>query len=411
MTTMSGLNRLDKCSASELLKAFDEESGIDASHGVAVHAYLEDIANGLSPREAFARVPLAHQEACATIDLSMVPHSQVGAWRPEMAFALDWAGGTARWIDTKNREYGELGETEIAGTADLVGLDGDTVWVLDVKTGYRWLGEPRDSLQLLGYAVAAAKVLGKTKVKVGFIFVRKDEDPRLVVDELTEMDLDLALVRIRTIMERSVFMKSLDLVKPVAGDHCRYCPAYRGCPAHAAMLAPLLSNNMDTARGSLMGKPTLAPIDAPAGLPTIRFEDIPLAMERLEAGMGLLKRLKKELEDAVRTHGAIEHPDGRVLQEVEEAREKIDGELAKPVLERLFGEDLASKAIVTKVSVTKKAIYELVSERAKDTKERKGALNDAVLEELKQVGAVSESRYYAVKFKPKPKLKLVSGTK
>lgn len=389
MITMSGLDRLDNCSASDLLPRVDESASIYSKNGTAVHAYLDAIASGVVPKVALAAVPVTHQEACAAIDLTKVPHSQVGAWRSEMAFAFDWKHGKSRVLDVKAREYGLLTVWEIPGTADLIGLDpdGETVWVLDVKTGRRWLGQPRDSLQLLGYAVAAALALGRTRAMVGFLYVRKDDDPKLIVEEIDDMDLIIAQQRITRIMERAAFKKQFNQVEPVAGDHCTYCPCYRGCPAHTAMLEPILTKHLDKARGGLLGKGEVR---------VIELEDIPVALERVKLIEDMAGRLKKELEDAVRAHGAIQLKDGRVLAEVETEREKLDPELARPVLETFFVPELVNEAIETKVTLTKESIKKLVNMRAADTKEKKGALTESILEAVRAAGGITTNRYYSV---------------
>lgn len=412
MATISGLERLEKCvmsDAPEMVPHVDEGDNVYSAHGRAVHAYLDAIASGVKPSEALAAVEPIHMDAVRAINLEEVPHSQMGAWRSEAAFALDYDAGTARALQlTGHRAYPEMGPTEIAGTADLVGLDpdGETVVVLDVKTGRRWLGRPSQHLQMLGYGLAAMAVYGRTRVRLGFLFVRKDEDPQLVVEDMTEMEMAVALNRIRSIMERADFHKRLGLVDPKPGEHCRYCPAFRACPAHVNMLAPLLSNHMDIARASLLGPGQRSKLSGPDGQPllVVRLEDIPAAMERADAAMGLLKRLKHELEEAVRAHGAITMSDGRVLCEVEKTREKIDPELARPVLQELFGDELTNEAIEVKTTLTKAAITRLVNERTASTKERKGALTEAVLTAIRKKGGVSVTRYFAVEFKTPAKL-------
>ncbi|PZR17552.1 MAG: hypothetical protein DI536_04355 [Archangium gephyra] len=393
MASISTLPRLEACPTSEVLQHIDDAAGPYAAHGTAVHAYLDAIAKGATQEQALADVPEEHREACAGIDLDQVPHSQAGGWASEVAVALDYEADTARVLEgVVNRQYRELGATEIAGTADLVSLvdeedGGVTVVVLDVKTGRRWLGRPEDHLQLLGYARAFALAYGATRARVGWLYVHDDETPRLVMGDVDEFALDAAGARIRDAMNAVAWLRDTETHAPKPGDHCTYCPAYRGCPAHTAMVKAFLSNSMDVARGGALG------VDGP--LPVIRAEDLPVALDRVKAVIDLAERVKKEIEDAVRAVGRVELPNDRVLTEVWESREKIDAEKARPILVEEFG-DAANDEIEVKTSFTKAALKRLAQGRASRTKERIGELEAAVMKRIRAVEGVTTSGFAKV---------------
>lgn len=400
MATMSGLARTEACVASEVLEHVTVAGGVWARHGTAVHQFLDRVAKGMPRSQALAMAPSAHREACEAIDLQAIPHGTRGAWLSEVAFAYNWKTGTARQLDVTDRGYGELEEYEVAGTADLVGAhpDGETIVVLDPKTGWRPLGSPKESLQLLAYAVAAARAFGRTKAIVGFIFIRDGQDPRLEVESISEADLNEAEERIQRIMERAAMVKAgLLKVKPVKGDHCDYCPCIDRCPAHASMLAPFLSNHIDTARGALVGEVQVV---------NLRPDQLIQAREVAEQVKDMAERMLKDINASIRTlpEGTVVDPrTGRIATEVMVEVEKIDPELARPVLDALFGADLAALAIETKVSVTKAAIGKLIDRRREATKEVKKDLEEAVYERIRAAGGITTGGYTKISI-VKPKL-------
>ena len=388
MLTISGLARAEACPSSEALPQFDEGDSAASAHGRAVHEFLRRVADGLTVQQALEHVDEKHHEACLAIDLSLVPHSQVGAWSAEVAYALHTETLTARALQVEDRQYPALDPGEVAGTADLVGLDadGETVTVLDVKTGRRWLGRPEQHLQLVAYAVAAALAHGRSRARVGWLFVREDEEtPRLVMGELDEFALADGAWRVRDVVQSAQWVKDTAAVEPHLGEHCRYCPAYRSCPARLSLVAPFLSNDLDVAGKAVGGT-----------MMTIKAEDIPLALERTRAVIDLAERVKKELEDAVRACGGVDLPDGRRLAEVRVERESIDPEKAEQALLSIFGAPGAA-AIEVRKTVTKAAIERLARARAAETKERVTAITNAALSALRSVGAINTTGYTAVK--------------
>jgi len=391
MATMSGLARTEICVASEVLERTETAGSIYARHGTAVHGYLECIAQGMSRERALALVVSAHREACAALDLDLLPHSQPGAWRAEVAMAYDWAADTARVLDAAGRAYGELGETEVAGTTDLVGLhaDGETVVILDPKTGWKHLGAPSESLQLLSYAVAAARAFGRTKAQVGFIFLREGQEPRLVVEDVSEAQLEEAAERIRAIMERAYLAKAGALpVVPVKGEHCDYCPAIQRCPAHVSMLAPFLFGSADVARGALVGDP--------GPVVSLRPDQVAQALEAAKQVVDMGERMVADLQQLIRALPAgsvVDARTGKVAVEVLVEVERLDPGLARPVLDELFGADLAHFAIETKTTLSKAAVERLVDQKRAVTKEKKKDMMVEVLGRIRAAGGISTTSY------------------
>lgn len=387
-TTISGLPRLELCRAAGVLPHFPGPPSHYARRGTALHRFLELVAQGVSREAAALEVAEEYRREALALDLEALPHSQ-GTWRAEVAFAYDYETGAARELEVREREYPELGETEVAGTADLVGLDGDTVLVLDVKTGHAYLGRPKDSLQLLGYALAAAATYKATKARVMYLFVREDEEPFLVQDELDELALAAAADRVR-----EVCRPELGEPTPVPGDHCRYCPAFRGCPAHTRMLA-MLTTDVKHARGAL-GSSTLEAV------PVIQPAHLPIIFERIKLVRDMLERLEAEAKDAVRACGEVPMPDGKVLAEVEVVTETFDPDIGAGVLAEVFGPEAAAAAVKVKKSLTKKAIDELVRARCAQTREKMTHVWSELHAQMNERGGIVLSRYWDVKARKAP---------
>lgn len=390
MATISALQRVEACPASDVLRQWDEADSEPAGRGRAIHAYLDGVAKGQAPDVALQSVPVEHRDAAGAIDLALVPHS-AGGWVSEQALAYDYEADAGRLLDVVDRQYVGLGETEVAGTVDLFGLDGDDgLVVLDVKTGWRWLGDPSDSLQLLAYARALSQLYARPRVNVGFLFVREDEPPRLVMRAVSQEEMTAAAERIAGVLRTVAWMRSAmrqEEMSPQPGAHCRYCPAYRSCPAHAEMVRAFLSNSLDVAKTHVGG-------------PLIEAADLPAALERVRAVIDLAERVRAELEEAVRVvtraAGPIPMTDGRVLAEVEERRERLDPDRALPVLLEHFGPG-AADAVETKKTLTKASVEGLARAKAAVTKEGIGALRDAALGAIARAGGVTATTYRVVR--------------
>ena len=241
--TMSGLARAEACPASTFLPRV-EETSIWAEQGKAVHAFLCNAAS-LGRAEALKAVPVKFLEVCEVLDLERLPHGNPDAYAFEVAFAWNWENDTARELGRNmERDYSGVSREEIPGTADLVGATSDTVIVLDIKSGWAPLGEPKTALQLIGYAVAAARAYGLSKAIVGWIRLR-DGVPFYEQASLDMLELNAAAARLRDVVdaclaEELVAGGDMAQVVPRAGEHCKYCPAFRRCPGNAELVRPFL---------------------------------------------------------------------------------------------------------------------------------------------------------------------------
>ena len=153
MLTASSISRLLNCPGSEALtKAETASQWADAGH--AEHAELATrVRSGTLPSNLAAIVP-------------------PGA-RAELALSYDVATGVGRVIgEDIGRAYGAQGAFEIFGSADVVGVAGDAVVVVDWKTGFAEVEPAATNPQLALYALAACRALGRDRAIVHVAYTK-----------------------------------------------------------------------------------------------------------------------------------------------------------------------------------------------------------------------------------------------
>ncbi|MDP1824884.1 MAG: PD-(D/E)XK nuclease family protein [Archangium sp.] len=414
----SGLDRAELCPGSMVLPHLDSGEG-DASsdHGRAIHRFLDIVAKLINQpgfvgsmddvkKNALALLEVKYRTIAAAIDLSMVPHTQAGVWRSEQAMVFDFFLRRAEFLEVTERRYPpRVSRWQVFGTADLIGVDGDTVVVIDLKTGWGWRRAPSDSLQLLFYAITAAKVLGCSRARVGYMVLHDDDTvPRFIIEEVDEWALAAAEERIARVLEAGDQVNGDDPGVYRAGSGCRYCPSIRVCPAQVGRLSQLLQGPKH-ALLALTGGLQVPGVDAKKELPMVRAEDLPRLLDAIEAGRVTLKQMVEDVKNAVRAVGTIPMPNGMQLGDIRVTRDTLIAEKAGPVLDAEFGADAADRAIETKFVLTKSAVEELVAARCAHTGEKKAPTMRAVLEKLEEAGAVSTSEFYDVRVHKAPKVK------
>lgn len=140
---------------------------------------------------------------------------------------------------------------DATGTADVLGvLDGglghNVAVICDWKFGYSDQGEAADNLQLLAYAVAAAKELGCASAMAYLVQPRLDESRQVTA---ASYDAD-ALERGRAYVVGIAQSAMNPAAEVRAGTHCQYCRAATRCPA----LRRYVMNAMEAME--LIGRPT-----------------------------------------------------------------------------------------------------------------------------------------------------------
>jgi CRISPR/Cas system-associated exonuclease Cas4 (RecB family) len=126
----------------------------------------------------------------------------------------------------------------LTGTCDFFSYDGETLEVIDLKTGYSQV-KPKDNKQLMGYVLGIIETFKIKPTKI-YLTIHQGDEP--LSHELTQDEL-------------KQFEKDLDNINPEseikAGDHCRFCPSFIHCPAQKdkvleVVKAPHTINQVDT---------------------------------------------------------------------------------------------------------------------------------------------------------------------
>jgi len=123
-------------------------------------------------------------------------------------------------------------DDEVGGTADIIACNSDTVFIGDFKFGFN-LVSPDENAQGLFYAMCGTETEGLSQLFEGrtkiVIFI--------VQPQYGEQGMDIVQVWETTPERLNEFadeylraLESQDETKPVAGEHCKYCPAMVVCP-------------------------------------------------------------------------------------------------------------------------------------------------------------------------------------
>lgn len=379
LPSASSLDRAERCPASTCLPVVHEAPAAATRLGTAIHAYLANVGT-IGQAAAIQQVPPEHRTAAEAINLEGFPHVDREAFAFEVSYAWDWAAAAARELGRNlDRQYGAAKPSEMVGTADIVAVGPESVVVLDLKTGWRDLGEPAKSLQLGFLAVAAAHAYGRAEATVGWLRII-DGEAVYRTQTLDFTQLVAMAERIAAVVDACFAAELLgaDAADYRLGEHCHYCPAFLRCPAQMG-LARQLAHDTELAGSEL---PPLTP------------EDAPRILERLEASEKLLERIRKHV-DAYAKAMPIRFPDGRAYCLQEKSREKLDPDKAGPVLKDFdLVEAIEVTRELTKASL-KRAIAAAHSPRGTETK---------VLVALKEAGAISDKPYTSMGYEKAPKL-------
>jgi hypothetical protein len=166
-----------------------EKMAEDDALAEAVNAALDEL--GDDPARA----------VCEVIPFDRLPNG--GSF--EVALAWDYETGEARVLHDKgDRNYSAAGVTEFPGTADFAGVDlvRRRVIVPDWKTGWTDLGDPRESLTMRFYSLAAARVAGVNEALTGFVYLREDGTAAFKWTELDAVDLAETAEQLRELAAR-----------------------------------------------------------------------------------------------------------------------------------------------------------------------------------------------------------------
>ncbi len=285
-----------------------------ATRGTALHAFLHAVRRA-GRANALKQVPDEYRADCEAIDVTALPV----AGEAEAAFAWDYRTDVGRALVAKGRDYSEVGEHEFCGTADVVDSSGGVVLVGDYKTGHMVVAP--DTWQMKALCLFAARAYGCDEAEATIYQIRDSKvyatSQRYTGFEFDAIALDLARL-----------VKRLGTGDYAEGDHCRYCPGFRHCPAKNALI---------------VRPPDLDDVSMiPAAQLGVRYAQIQHAKKALA--------LAEELIEEHAAHEEIPLPNGKTLRLVDDERESIDHAIAYGVILAGWGPELANKAVEQKAT-------------------------------------------------------------
>lgn len=367
--TASGLERALRCRGSRHLPTISSTSGA-AERGTWRHAFLARV-QVVGADAALAEVPDEHRDACAALPLDELPTDLTA----ELAFGYDVASGKARIIGTNlERNYGVLGDAEIAGAADVVGLRdqplaGRSILVLDWKSiGHR--ARARDSIQLRFLALAASRAYGIEAVRVEIVRLGDGGEVYRDWHAYEALDLDVFAAELRA--------WHAVLPDDHAGDDfhegpwCDRCPSFAYCPAKSLLA-------LEVAEGRVL--------DTPVATMPLSPERAGIAWQRAKLARKMIEHVERACIATLEEHGSLPLPDGKSLvRRTVPGNEKLAGEVVYQVVTEKHGAELARRAVemtATKAGL-KEALRPLGTKRGQLTR-----LESEVLDEVRKRGGAS----------------------
>lgn len=293
--------------------------------------------------------------------------------RSEVALAFDIATRAGRIIgENLSRAYGEVTPFEIVGSADVLGVDGDAVVVVDFKTGHNFVEPAETNPQLLFYCLAAARALGKSRAISRIVYTKLSR-----VDEAEFDALDLAAFasRLETLhlsVAELQKAKSTGSVAPTReGPWCRHCASVPYCGSKNALLVQVAEKGL-----AVIGDATMTLDRARAG-----YEQI----VRVEQ---LVKEARKRLETYVDENGPIDLGDGRMFgRYVRNGNERLSGDTAVTAIAAVVGE--AAREF-TNVAVERRTTKAAIERAAKQLGCKRGTAG-AVIKKIRELGGATNA--------------------
>lgn len=381
----SSLARELACPPSALLPQSDEitEPGL---RGTALHAFICAIGVGLSKDMAASKLPERWRATAMRIELPAGLDPKAGV--PELCIAWNVETSETRELGrggklTRDELRALARDGEMVLTADWVALDEASVHVRDWKTGWSAVDRADVNAQLAAYAVALAKHFKRDRAHVDI--TRLLDDGNSFVDRATldALDLDEAEVKIRKhIRDQAararLFRENGVLPKLIEGAHCKFCPAFKSCPA----------------KGNLIRAALHEPDQAPAFL-----AGIPLPLSATDAAnlwpkLQLIEDVVAKLKTSIREIAAREPltlPNGKVLAEVEKSRSVIDPVVLKTLVDPTFYAEVAE----VETTVTKTRVAAALKKRLEPGQKFAPTERD-FLAEVEKAGGLKESVWRTV---------------
>lgn len=296
--------------------------------------------------------------------------------RPRVEVKLRYNTATGEAVilgEGSDRNYGTPGPFDIFMSTDVLWVEGDTVYVLDWKTGYNDVEPAATNGQMWGCALAACRALGKTRAVVRLVYTNQgDRCDEYALDALDLADFAKRLERLHVHVTELQAMKARGEILPTReGSWCRYCPSKAQCPSKNALLVQVAERGL-----AVIGDSEMTPERARTG-----YEQI----VRLES---LVKDARKRLETYVDEQGPIDLGGGRMFgRYVREGNERLSGDVAVKAIAAVVGESAREfESLAIERKVTKAAI-----DRAAKQLGCKRGTAGAVVKKIRELGGASHA--------------------
>lgn len=342
MPSASVLSRALACPASLVLPQGVQYVSDAAQRGTEIHAYL---ANQLDSTQAVLPLTASTEEYVARLSINEVMAGRTlyaaevtYIYNPTTNFVAEWRQGTGAPNYRQSQEI-------IGGTADAILQEPDgTCVILDWKTGVS-VEHPRDNKQLLFFAMC--------------LHIQQPDIPAFA-GEIAFVDAVSAKIQIAraeyTITQIEAFQRALkesisqavvieeQLLKGQAvlpalktGAHCKYCPAFKLCPAQSHLASALAAGQFGRLVPTRGAVAFMTPTEAGA------------AWQRLRELRQLLAQAEIELR-AYAEDTPIELPNGGSIRIITSEKESLDLEIAREVLMEKGGPALWAASVTEKIS-------------------------------------------------------------
>lgn len=233
----SSLKRTFKCPASNVLAEKEEETSVSdaADRGRKIHAYLE-----YAPDDMKKATELADNriQTCKKIDIKETAGYYVSMDYRELRMSYQISTDTARIIPKtdNDRDYGDVADDEVPGTADVVIPGWYSFEVVDYKTGkhpvYAENNEQLTHLAMMTHMTVAPKA------RVCYVSIQQLKGHGKWKNSTAKLDIfDFEEHKEKLNAAYDKAKKYLDIVQdggmpPVnEGDWCFFCPSKSVCPA------------------------------------------------------------------------------------------------------------------------------------------------------------------------------------
>jgi hypothetical protein len=243
------------------------------------------------------------------------------------------------------------------GTPDIIGIEGDTAIIPDLKTG-RVDSDYED--QMKGYAHLVFKAYPEVKKVIALIFWARDLE--LQKWQWTRADIEKWLDEV----DRRIFQ--WDGKKYVVGRHCGFCQRSVNCKARAKAMA--------VGRDLILSKATA---NALVGA------DLKNANTMVDMIIRTAKDWKERTKERIIGAGPVDLGDGTELAVVEQnGKPEIYTAQAAAVLKKKY--DFTDEDVLACCSLTKGEMENMIGARAE--RGQKGKTIKAAVESLKEAGAL-----------------------